>query len=382
MRRRIISLFLLLSFTIFLTGCSAIEKVKTLVDRTPLEEELLNNVPVMDDNSFNRFLFDLKITAGTFNTDGEEFAMSGALETYRRVSHLYNLKIDFRGTAYQPESWARFDTKERYVNMGDGWQTGEIKADHPVTDLWSAINGRETEMLLTNKDNVCTLSWTFPTDNEYLFKAIMEPYTENINLDGYGRITAVFDPETHEFEHFTVVISVVDNNQAGALLDAVLYWDEKNSKTKALEIPVDVSSAAYEASTGVGTDGGYDPKVNPMAEDFKKEYGGTAWLTHYEGGAHMFWALEGSPSAAVNYVAGNDADTRYTESLEFLNSFYGAPAEETENGAYYYSASKGELTYIGHMDDTFAEIIITGNPEMTQGELRKPLITYKSHLGI
>lgn len=382
MRRRIISLLLLLSFTLSLTGCGAIEKVKALVDRTPLEEELLNNVPVMDENSFNRFLFDIKITAGTFNTDEEEFTMSGAVETYQRVSHLYNLKVDFQDTAYQAESWARFDTKERYVDLGDGWKTDDLKSEHPVTNLWSAINGRDTEMLLTNKDDICTLSWTFPANNGYLLETIMEQHTENADLDGYGRITAVFDPETHAFKHFTIVISAMNANQTGALLDAVFYWDEKNNKAKALEIPVDVSSAAYEASTGVGTDGGYDPKVNPMAEDFKKEYGGTAWLTHYEGGAHMFWTLEGMPSATVNYVVGNDAETRYEESLEFLNAFYGAPVEETESGAYYYNASKGELTYIGHMDDSFAEIIITGNSEMTQGELRKPLIMYKSRLGI
>lgn len=384
MKQKIIILLSVLCLIISLTGCSVVEKVKGFTNKPPAEEELLANIPKIDQTTFNRFLFDMNITVGNTSGEGDEFTMSGAVETYKNISHMYNLDIAFVNSKYQgnAESWAKFDTNERYMNLGDGWTIGDIKNEHPIDDLIAAINERNTDMLLTMDDKVCTLSWTFSTDSNYLFGEFMDPYISDTNITGSGRITAVFNPETHEFEHFTFVISASNPEQAGALLDAVFYWDSVNDDTQALEIPLDVSNSAYKAATGVSTDGGYDPIVNPMAEDFIEVYGGTAEINHYGNDAVMFWTLEGEISATVNYMAGDDAQAMFEEHYEFLKSFYGSTIEETDDGAYFYDEHIGELTYIGRVDNCYGEIIITGSPETSQGELRKPLITYKSRLGV
>lgn len=368
---------------ILLTGCST-NNLTDLFNKGPTAEELLQKVPKMDASAFNRFLFNIDMVAGNTDGDGKEFNMSGALETYKTISHLYNLDISFAKSEYETkaESWTNFGTGEIYKNLGDGWITSVMQNEHAINDLVDVINNRNTEMLLTVTDSACTLSWTFPTDNDYLFGTIVGHYTTDKNLNGYGRITAVFNPETYEFQYFTVVISVNNEERAGGLLDAMFYWEIMNSPTDALIIPEDISRTAYKAATGVSSDG-YDEVVNPMAEDFIKVYGGTAEVNHDNKGSYMFWTLENEgTSATVNYTKTKNPDTFYEESRSFLMSFYGESAEETDNGAYFYDSSIGELIYMAKGDDWYAEIIITGKAESTQGELRKSLITYKSRLNI
>lgn len=358
-----------------LTGCS----------RAPTEEQLLNSIPKMDVSTFNRFLFTMDITANNTDGNGETFSMSGAVETYGSISHMYNLDISFEKSGYQAkaETWANFSTNERYTDLSKGFTMDKIANSHAIDDLADVINNRDTGMILTNTGSVCTLSWTFPTDNNYLFGDILKPYTADTDLKGYGRIMAVFDPKTYKFQYFTFVISASNEERAGALLDAVFCWDVVNSHTDVLEIPNKIICTAYKASTGVSTDGRYDPAVNPIAESFMAAYGGTAEINHYDDGAHMFWTLAGDDtSAAVNYMRTDNSDSLYEESYSFFKSFYGSSVEETDNGAYFYDSSVGDLTYIAKGDDWYAEIIITGGPGITQGNLRKPLITYKAKLGI
>lgn len=368
---------------IFLTGCS-INNPTELFNKGPAKEELLQKIPKMDTTSFNRFLFNIDIVTGNVDGDSKEFNMSGAMETYKTISHLYNLDISFAKSDYEAkaESWTNFGTGEIYEDLGEGWITGTIRNEHAIDDLTNAINNRDTEIILTATDSVCTLSWTFLTDNNYLFGDMIDDYTANKNLNGYGRITAVFNPETYEFQYFTFVISASNEERVGALLDAIFYWEITNSPSDALVIPEDISRTAYETATGVSSDG-YDNIVNPIAEDFVKAYGGTAKVNHDSKGSYMFWTLDDEEtSATVNYTKTENSETLYNESHSFLMSFYKEPVEETDNGAYFYDSVTGELTYMAKGDDWYAEIIITGKSDATQGELRKSLITYKSRLNI
>ena len=157
----------------------------------------------------------------------------------------------------------------------------------------------------------------------------------------------------------------------------------KNSETEILEIPKEISSTTYKTETGVLTDGGYDDRVNPLAESFMKAYRGTTELTHYKDGASMFWTLaEDDRSATVNYIRTDSPETFYENDYSFLTSFFGEPVEKTDNDAYFYDASSGELTLITKGSDWYAELVITGTSDTTQGKLRKSLITYKSKLEI
>lgn len=157
-----------------------------------------------------------------------------------------------------------------------------------------------------------------------------------------------------------------------------------NDGSLALKIPDDVSSSAYAAATGVISDGGYDRTVNPLAEAFIEVYGGSAEVTHDGDNAYLFWTLEQEDgiSATVTYSHESDPVTRFETDYTFFKSMYGEPAEETDDGAYFFDSEKGELTYMARGEDWYAEIIITGQPGVSQGELRKPLITYKSRLKI
>lgn len=380
---KIILALSVICITMFFTGCSAGSPAE-FFNKGPTEEELLQKIPTMDMSKFNRFLFNIDIVAGNNEGDGKEFNMAGALETYKTISHLYNLDISFVKSGYEAkaESWTNFNTGEVYKDLGEGWITGTIRNAHAIEDLADAINNRDTEMLLTATDSVCTLSWTFTTDNNYLFGKIISHYTMDKDLDGYGRITAVFNPETYEFQYFTFVISTSNKERAGALLDAVFYWEIMNSPTDALVMPEEVSRIAYKTATGVSSDG-YDNIVNPIAEDFIKTYGGTAEVNHDNKGSYMFWTLEGEEtSVTINYTRTDNPPALYDESHAFLISFYKEPAEETDNGTYFYDSSIGELTYMAKGGDWYAEIIITGKAGATQGELRKSLITYKSRLNI
>lgn len=367
---------------LLLSGCSA---PAGQAKKASIEEELLANVPKMDPSLYNRFLFTMDITAYNAEGEGKEFTEKGAVELYRDISHMYDLDVYFAKSGYRanPETWADFRTGERYTNLGEGFYIDTIANSHAIGDLVDAINNRGSGLEATDTDTACSLSWTFPTDSRYVFGAILEHYTTDMDLDGYGRATAVFDPQTHEFCYFTFVISAKNAGRAGAMLDAAFYWSAVNSRDAALEIPGEISRSAYKTSTGISTDGGYDEVVNPMAEGFMGAYGGTAEVAHDQDGAYMFWTKEGdSISVTVNYVRTDRLEARYKENRSFLESFYGKPAEEAEDCAYFYGRDKGELAFMAKGDGWYAEITVTGDPGMTQGELRKTLITYKSKLGI
>lgn len=385
MRKRIKTLIALsLACVLLLSGC-ALEEF-SFREKGPTAEELMAKVPRMDKEKYNRFAFDLTIFAGNRDGDGKDYAMSTALETWGDMAHMYNTHVYFAKSGYEAdtENWADFAKDICWQNAGEGWSTDKTKNTKAMDYLVTAMNDRSQGIVLTVEEDVCMVSWAFPTDVEYLFGPILGHYTTDTDLNGYGRTTAVFDPETYEFQYLTVVVSANNEELSGALLDMVMHWDVRNDKEKALEVPDSVSSVAYLASTGVTTDGGYDDVVNPLGEKLISLYGGTADVRHDDEGSYLFWTLkqEDGLSASVTYSREDDPVTRFETDYEFLSSLYGRPAEETEDGVYFYSQESGELIYMARGADWFAEIIITGTPENTQGELRKPLITYKSRLGI
>lgn len=387
MKKKITILSILLVLVFCFTGCGAVNIVETMMGKnTPTAEDLLSKVPKIDLSNYNQFHLSMEITAGTQDGDSRKFTMSGSFETWDRISHAYNVKAQDTGTEYAKESvegWTDYHTLETYINQGDGWAMGQTEHPEALANLEIAINSRQGAKILEMDNSACTVSWEFLTDSASLFGTFLEQDAGSEPLSGNGRITAVFDPKTYEFQYFTVVISAGDGTLSVTLLDMVLYWDTKNSTQHALVIPDTIQADAYKASTGVSSNGGYDEMVNPLAEELIEVYGGTADVTHYEDGSSLFWTLEKEgQSVTVNYTHEEDPVTRFEDSYEFLVSFYGEPAEETEDGAYFYSSDTGELAYMARGEDWYAEIIITGPAESTQGQLRKPLITYKSKLGI
>ena len=353
-KTRCLAVLVTLLFILQLTGCGVIDTVKSLSGGTPMEEELMGNTPRFDADAFNRFHFTIDVTAGSMDGEAKEIEFSGVVETYKSISHLYNLDGNVPEET-KAESWSSFSENVRYQKGADGWNMAEPKDTQAVNKLAEALNVRDADLILTKNDSVCTLSWSFPIDTRELFGPILESEAEN--LTGSGRVTAVFDPESHAFEHFTIVASAGNEEKDGVLLDAVFYWDTINSRTEGLKIPV--------------------------AEDFMKAYGGTAEVTHYEDGAMMFWTFtEDDTSAVVNYAVDKSASARFEESLTALSSVCGAPVEETENGRYFYNDKTKELTYMAVLDHAYAEIIVAGSDDMNQADLRMSLIDYKSRLGV
>lgn len=385
MKRRFKLFIMAMVSAVLLTGCGAVDKLSGMLYPAVSEDELSGGIPKLDVSAYNRFLFDMDITAGYIHGGSREVRISGSVELYDAISHLY--EVDISDTQSEDvvtaESWADFDTDIRYTDNGNGFMVDDIMNKHVVQNLADAINTRDTGRMLTADDSVCTLSWTFPTDGSYLFAYMTDDATDDADLQSMGRITAVFDPDTHKFRYFTFVISVSDNDQTVVVLDGVFYWDAKNVKGNALQIPNDVSGQAYKASTGISTNGGYDERVNPIAEDFMTAYGGEAEVMHYNKGASMFWTIsDETGSATVNYAVADDSASLYDTSYSFLVSFYGEPVEETQSDAYFYDSSAGSLTYIALDNDRYAEIIITREPGASQAALRKSLVTYKARLGI
>lgn len=371
----------LLSALALLTGCSAVDAVAKKFGATPSAEELLNNIPTMDENKYNSFKFKMDIVGVTKNQDGGEYSISGSLETYQSVSHMYAMNVDTSkaGAHMEPETWADFSADERYTNMGNGFYISTIANPKVVYDLADVINTRTNDLLLTDTGSSYTLSWVFVHDSNYLFERLMSRFTNDLELDGSGRITAVMNRDTLEFEYFTVIVSASNEEGMGAIIDAVFEWEDVNADGT-LEIPIEVSASAYEQATGIITDGGYDTDINPVAEAFASSYGGIVEITHYDGGASMFWTDEedGSQSATLIYMKTEDAHRLYEESCEFLTLFCGNPFEKMDGGAYYYDEPTAQLALVMDGDGWYAEIIITGGPDSTQGDLRKSLITYKS----
>lgn len=361
------------------------EFVKRFITGAPTKEELLINIPEIDTSKYNRFLFTIDIDVGNVDGDGRDLKGSGAIELYKDISHMYNLDVTYSESDYKTkkESWTDFNSGKAYEDRQEGWSMTSTETKESINKLADAINHRNNDTILTMNDTTCTLSWKFETDVDYLFSTLLSYHTEDLDLSGYGRVTAVFDPKTYEFQYFTVIVSANNSEQAGALLDSVFYWEVKNDGDKALSIPSNVITEGYAKETGVSMTGEYDPVVNPMAEELIKAYGGTAETVCDEISAALFWTVaENNISATINYWKTKNIEQVYKENFTILSSSYGEPVEKTDANAYFYDAKEGELTYIARGTDWYAEIIITGPSNISQGELRKSLITYKSRIKI
>lgn len=373
-------MLLAISTALLLTGCS-VNGLNGLMQLDVSKEVLLENLPRMDASATNCFRFSMAVTATDPNGMAKGYSLAGTLEICGSVSHMYGLDVrsgeGIIGNGI--ETWADFTAGVRYTDMGGSLIIGKTDGDTAIKNLADAINGGNGDLSFASGKSGYAVSWAFPIDGGHLFSPTLG---DAAGISGSGRATAVFSPDTHEFSHFTFVISASDGGSI-ALLEAVFYWDIINGAGDALEIPLEVSSMAYEAATGVITDGTYDPDINPIAESFATSYGGTTEVTGYDGGSSMFWtgSSEGM-SATVSYAKTADPDQLYDDSHAFLSLLYGEPAEETDDGTYFYSPGTGELVLITKGDGWYAEVIITAAPGTSQGELRKHLITYKSKLGI
>lgn len=359
--------------------------IKDFITKAPTEEELLAKIPAMDTDKYNKFLFSINIDTGNAEGGGEDIKGTGAVEIYKNVSHMYDLDVKFSSKDYKPktESWSDFNIGKAYEDRGDGWMMTDTKTKESITEFANVLNNRNGKRIFDRSKSSCTISWEFDTDINYLFGSLMSHYTDDMDLSGSGRLSAVFNPKTYEFEYFTVIVSASNSKQAGALLDSIFYWDAANDSKKSLAIPESISSEAYTKETGVKITGGYDDTVNPMAESLIKSYGGAAETVNTDSMASLFWTVkENDMSATINYVKTEDAGKRYGESFNTLSSAYGEPVENTDNGAYFYNASVGELTYATVSGNAYTEITITGPQNVSQGELRKLLITYKSKIEV
>lgn len=349
----------------------------------PDEETLLRNMPEIDTSKYNRLQFSINIDTGNTEGDSKTIKGTGIVEVHKAISHMYNLNVKFSETGYTPkkESWTDFSVGKTYENRDGSWSSDTPGTTRAIDNLVDVINSRNKKCMIAENGSGHTLSWQFDTDIDYLFGTLMSHYTEDLNLTGNGRLTAVFDKDSCEFQYFTVVISASNSEQAGSLLDAVFHWEVKNDENKILSIPEAIVAETYAKETGVFMTGGYDEKVNQMAETFIKAYGGTAETVKDNAGASMFWtASDGNRSVTVNYMTVADPAPVYEQHTKDLTQAYGKPAETTDDGLYFYRAGTGELVYIAKGDSWYAEITITGPSDMTQGELRKLLITYKSKI--
>lgn len=382
----VVLLAVILTCTGLYLGGFSLKPVKQLITKAPTEEELLSKIPEINKEAYNRFLFSIKIDVNNEEGDGKDFKGTGAVELYNDISHMYNADFLFSVSGYKAnaESWSKFSTEEIYKNLGEGWVTSKVRTPDPIGMLVDVLNNRDDNRILTMDESTCTLSWRFDTDIDYLFNTIMSHYTDNLELSGDGRITAVFDPTTYEFQYLTVVISATNSDQAGALLDSVFQWEVQNDTEKALVVPEDIAGEAYKKDTGVSMTGGYDKEINPIAEDLVKNYSGKAETTHTEEEASLFWTAvnEDKISSTINYLRTGDPNTRYGDDLKTLTSAYGKPVESTDDNACFYKKSTGELAYIAKVDGHYGEIVITGPTGTSQGTLRKLLITYKAKLGL
>lgn len=349
----------------------------------PDEETLLRNIPEIDTSKYNRLQFSINIDTGNAEGDSKTIKGTGIVEVHKAISHMYNLNVEFSETGYTPkkESWTDFATGKTYEDRDGGWSSDTPGTTRAVDNLVDVINSRNKECTVAENSSGYTLSWQFDTDIDYLFGTLMSHYTEDLNLTGNGRLTAVFDKDSCEFQYFTVVISASNSERAGSLLDAVFHWEVQNEENKILSIPEAIVAETYAKETGVFMTGGYDEKVNQMAETFIKAYGGTAETVKDNAVTSMFWTTsEGDQSATVNYMTTRDSASVYEQNVKDLTSVYGEPAEITDEGLYFYRTGTGELVYATKGDSWYAEITITGPSNMTQGELRKLLITYKSKI--
>lgn len=362
-----------------LAGCGSKEDASASA-----AQKLMANVPEMERKTYNSFVFDMDVDINTATGDSGSYSLGGTLETWASTSHIYGTEITMAdGSVLSPENYTDFSTGVSYRNMGSGWESMDAENASAMDYLLTAINSRDGGLELTDEDGVCTVSWSFTADTDYIFNTLTGR-SETDAADGSGKVTAVFDPDTRQFKYFTIVVSQSGGDYSVALLDAVFYWDDMNNDGLIIEIPESVSNEAYLNATGIESTGEYNSVVNPMAEGFMKTYGGTASVTNTDDSSFMYWTLSGSDglSSSVSYIRESNAASRYSENYSFMCSIYGMPVEEVDNGAYFYDSEIGEFTYIARGDGWYAEITVTGNAETTQGTLRIPLISYKSKLGI
>lgn len=158
-----------------------LQTVKDIATDEGEEAELLSKIPRFDADKYNRFTFNMSIMGGNTDGDGKEFTMSGSTEVFKNIGHMYNLDVNFAKSGYQasPESWSDFSKDISYQNFGEGWATEKVKNLNSIENLAAAINTRNTEKILVDDGEVCTLSWTFPADVNYLFGEMMDDFTKD-----------------------------------------------------------------------------------------------------------------------------------------------------------------------------------------------------------
>ena len=365
----------LLLFCLMITGCS--------IQMPDNETELIKSVPEMDITAFNRFQFSMRVTAADADTGTKEFFMGGVLEINENVSHMKNTKIKMPDSknVMTVNAWSDFSSKMRYMDTGDGWYQEDIRDQDTPGNLADIINGRDTKISAAHDENTSTLSWEFPVKECGLFDLIMSESGFQTDFDGSGRVSAVLDQRTHELLYFSFIISANNAENVTILLDSVFLWDAVNEDEKIM-IPDDISCDIYETDTGVATNGGYDDRVNPMAEDFIRNCGGTAEVTNTDATSSMFWTkADEAASVTINYIKTGQPLPVYDENYRFLSSFYGEPVQEDDSSSYFYDSPLGELHYLAFCDDWYVEITVAESG-LSDGELRKSLIKYLARLEI
>lgn len=358
-------LFLLLSCSMLLAGCGKKEPAPDL--------SLADKVPVMDRMACNQFEFQMTATAADEYGAAGNSSTSGTIEMQGMVAHSF-----LEGK----EVWTDYSTGQSYTYTGESWEDSMIEGSGPALAFEDAINNRETNLEVVDADGTCTVSWEFQAEPVDVFGALLPVFLEDREMTGSGRVTTVLDPDSHQFDYFNFTYTATDGARDGMLLEAVIHWDVVNDEYTELQVPQDIAGTAYTDRTGVVSDG-YDDDINPIAEALLAEYGGTADVTVYDTGAAMFWTATGDMhSVTVACQKEGQPDVKFRGTAQFLRTIYGEPAEETATESYFYSEDAGQLVYCTYKDGVYIEITITGQSGDSQGTLRKPLITYRSKLGL
>jgi len=372
MKKRAICMAIILAA--MLSGCGS----KPAEEAAPLSDR----VPVMDRSVCNVFEFDVSVTAADEYGQSGDHSLSGTIEVQGDISHLYEDGM---------ETWTDHAKGESYTGSGGEWELAEAaQGTSQAKAFASAINNRDAGYEQADgggeegaaPSGTCTASWEFEAGPADVFGRLMPDAVKGAGMSGTGRVTAILDPETHELDRFVFTYTATDGGRDGLLLEATVRWVEVNDEYTELAVPSDIAGEAYTKRTGVRSDG-YDGDVNPVAESLIESYGGTADVTVYDGGAALFWtaAMDGH-SVTVGYAKEDAPDGRFRGAVQFFRSQYGEPAEESDGEAYFYSEGTGELIYAYAGQGRYIEITITGQPGDSQGTLRKPLITYRSKLGL
>lgn len=232
MKKRIISALIILIITIVVGYASwKCGNVKVM----PLEEDLIKSIPEIDISAFNKFKFRMDASVkGEKETDS--ISMSGYIEVQDSISHMYDLNITNKGEHITSESWTDVDASKRYITMDNKFSTDSIVNRNIISNLEKAINNRNSNRCSNITDTVCTVSWEIPIDNDYIFGNLVKLYTEDPKLVQTGRLTAVFTPDTYEFQYFTVTILASNKSNTIGYLNAIFYWNIMNDDFEGLKI--------------------------------------------------------------------------------------------------------------------------------------------------